>query len=742
MEEAYDFKKVEPRVSRLWEKENYFSPRVDHSRKRYSAYLIPPNASGPLHVGNALMIAIQDILVRHHRAKGEPTLWIPSTDHGGYETQVTFEQELEKKGQDKSDLDHRELYKAISAFVEKNNKTIVGQIKSMGASVDWSRFRFTLDESSLAFVQKMFEKMVGDDLIYRSSNMVNYCTSCATVLADVELKEVETASPLYFIKFPLKDGDDYLSLATTRPEFIFATTHVLVHPQDTRFAHHIGSVLTNPITGEEVQVIASKRKFDPKNPEPFLPVFSPSSKRYDFEYALRHKLPVQDLFDWGGALVEGYPGLKPEEARKKELDFLQAKDAVESVDSSYIEPTFLCKKGHAIQPIIRMTWFLKFDDERAPLRKPALEALQKKELIIQPHWREKGLTEWTQKMHDWPIARQNVWGIKIPLWYEITDPTLFTVWFLDTNGSRRSGNLQTLFEEGISLDEIVNGLERVYAAEGSPWTLTPEGGKSYLPETDTFDTWFSSGVWGAMVFDSEAFSDKSYFYPSDAVVIGHDLLRLCISREIILGRYLTGQLPFKRVYFHSLLKSKDGQKMSKSLGNAVTLDDYLNKYGADVTRMALVSYTATQEDFYFADERLELFKKFSSRLWTMGRVSEIVHTYKVLPPRPEQNSAEDLRLVADAEALVRTVGGDIERYFVAQAQEKATLFLSKLEQYVQKIFLREDDAHALGVFDQVFKKYLLLLHPFMPFMTEEAFGSLYKPERPLAATLLNLSRTR
>lgn len=731
MEDIYNFKEVEPKVRRLWEEGMYFAPGKNSAQRPYSMFFMPPNASGPMHVGNALMIAIQDVLARYHRAKGESTLWVPGTDHGGYETQVTYEREMGKQYEEINARSRKELFGVIEKFVEHNNEVITGQIKAMGASVDWSRFRFTLDEPSLLFVHEMFKKMVSDNLVYRSSYMVNYCSSCATVLTDIELKDAPVSLPRYFVKFPHKNEDGHLSIATLHPEFLFAVTHVLVHPQDARFAQYIGRVLSNPITGHDVHVVESKRKFDATQAEP-LSVFSPSHKSYDFEYALRHGLPARNLFDWGGAMVEGYPGARPEEARAKVLEQLSASGSIESVDTSS-DVEFLCKKGHVVQKVIRMTWFLNLDDEKISLRTGALDALQKEKPIIHPRWREKGLVDWIRKMHNWPIARQNVWGIKIPLWYEVSDPGLFTVWFLTKEGSRRHGNLQTFLDAGISFDEIAEGLERIYAAEGVAWTLQKEEGKQYLPETDVFDTWFSSCVWGVLIFGDVASAKDSDFYPSDVIVLGHDLIRLFIARKILLGCYLTKKLPFKRVYFHQLLKSADGQKMSKSAGNVVPLDHYLETYGADVTRMALVSYTGLQEDFVFANERLEFFTAFSGRLWKMGRVCNAANTYSIGKYTPHLLSAEDTALLSELADMRRASSVAIEKYFLAQAQEKLVLFLERLEHYAEAMLLRDDAEQALAVFYHAFREYITALHPCMPFMTEELNSALYRPTEPLAA---------
>jgi valyl-tRNA synthetase len=720
MDDVYDVKKTEKKVTTLWQTQSQKTLLHNGAAKPFSMYLIPPNASGPMHIGNAFMIALQDIIARYHRVKGDHTLWIPSIDHGGYETQVTFEREQEQKGIEKTKEEYRreDLYTSIEAFVAQNVETIIRQINTLGASVDWSRYRFTLDDPSRKTTEDIFAKMVSDRLIYRESYMVHYCTECATVLADIELKKTVQESALYHIRFAYADENSYVTLAITRPEFLYAVTHVLVHPEDSRYAHYIGRTMQNPVTGEKVEVVASKRKLSTHQEENCLSAFCPSYKRYDYEYAIRHNIPARDLLDWNGRMAERYIGDTPEHAREKELAFLVEHGLIENADHSWKEEVLLCKKGHTTENIIRLTWFVKLDDERTPLRKTALATFAKEKPHIYPVWREKGLLEWIQKMHDWPIARQNVWGIRIPIWYEVTDPAQFRVWFFDTHGARHTGTLDSFLHADVPLDEIIEGLQRVYASGNCTWTLYPEQGKQYLPETDTFDTWFSSGAWSAMVHSPLEATSTNPFYPNDPIIIGHDLLRLSIAREIVLGVYLTGRLPFRKVYFHQLLKGSDGQKMSKSVGNAVTLDHYFETYGADVTRMALVSYTASREDFFLSEERLLLFQDFSQRLWKMGRVYKA--TYDVSTPTKTSPASlpEDQKLIADIAFLARSVGSDIEKLFFARAQEKVVEHLKQFEVYTHRMLERGNTEDMIPIFQSTFEKYLIILHPFMPFITE------------------------
>lgn len=733
MEKNYNHQEVERRINFLWERDNYFTPKIDLEKKPFSIFLVPPNASGAMHIGNALMIAIQDILARYHRAKGDPTLWIPSTDHGGYETQVNFEREVEKSGIDRLNYNSKELFEVIRLFVEDNNQTIKSQIRALGASVDWSRFRFTMDSQSLQSINKTFKKLVADNLIYRRSYMASYCPSCATILADIELKESKETIPLYFIKFAFKDSDDYLSLATTRPEFLFATSHVLVHPDDERYAHYIGRTLINPITKKPVEIIASKRKYDPENVNQFLSPFSPSYKKYDYEYTLRNSIPALNLLDWEGRMLERYPGLEPKEARVKEVLFLKEHGYLEKIDDSHLDSVFLCKRGHIVESVIMLTWFLKMDDEKVSLRRNALAAIKKEGLEIFPRWREKGLMEWLKKMTDWPIARQNVWGIKIPIWYDISHPEKFTVWFIDKQGEKQCGNLKAFLDQGVTVKEVSAGLERIYASADAAWTLEKEAGKQYLPESDTFDTWFSSGQWGTIVFGDQTSADFSYFYPGDSIVIGHDLLRLSVSRKILLSLYLTGKLPFRMVYLHRLIKGQDGQKMSKSIGNAVALEYYLEKFGADATRLALISYTTEREDFTLAEEQLLYFQELISRLWKIGCLIEANRPDSPAMFKLQDLSHEDKYLLSEIDRLAISVSSLLEKYSFAFAQEKLCHFLLKLEKYVKITQTKKRRAISLSIIRYVYKKYLIISHPFMPFITEELYRNLYNSVLPLAA---------
>lgn len=727
---------IEARAKEIWEESDAFVAPDVPARRPFTMFLVPPNASGPMHIGNALMIALQDPLARYHRMKGDLTLWIPGTDHGGYETQITFEKGLESHGVSRDSISRQDFLEAIEEFVAQNNGVIDSQIRALGASVDWTRRRFTLDDEGKAAIHSVFRRMLTDDLIYRRSYMVNYCPSCATVLADIELKYEQIPATRCLVNVALSDGSGSVMLAVERPESLFTVTHVLVHPQDAKHAHRIGSSLVNPITGEGIAVIASERAYVAEEQREYLEPFMPSSVRYDYEYAIRRNMPAYDVMDWNGRFTVRYPGLTTEEAREKEIAFLREGGMLaEEVPG---ETTVArCKKGHVASCIIRQTWFMRLDDERISLRKNALSAIERERLTLYPQWRMKGLVEWIGKMHDWPIARQNIWGVRIPLWYEISNPSLLTVWFTDSAGERRVGRLDLLLESGVPFEEIQAGLERVYAEEGCAWTDMPEEGVSYLPETDTFDTWFSSGAWSTTVFgDPGSEPGRSPWYPSDVMVIGHDLLRLSVARKIFLSTYLSGKLPFRFVYLHRLILGSDGQKMSKSTGNVVALEEYLERYGADVTRMALVSYATSQEDFIFVNERLEKYESFAERVLRLARACAVIREHG-LPVRAENGNS----VSGDIEKLASSVGHSLERVRLTEAQDSVVAYLNTLEIQANEALSHADIEAAARAFHDAFEAYLRVLHPFMPHLTEYIHSGTGS-NRPLALSAWPKSQQR
>ncbi len=732
MDESYNSQKIEQKVLELWNTANFFNQTPSNSKPNIGLFLTPPNASGAMHTGNALMIAIQDIIARYYRSQGSPTVWIPGTDHGGYETEITFEKEFEKQGFKKDTFSKREIFNKIHDFVHSNNKLIYNQIKRLGASVDWTKVRFTMDDDFSKKTQDVFKKMVSENLISKKNVMNHFCPVCSTTLSDIELKEQKGANQ-YFIKFDLMDSEnEQVTLLVKRPEFLFSVSKVLVHPSDSIHSYLIGKKLRNPLTKEEIQVIESERKHDPDNTSPLTP-FCDSFVKYDYEYALMRNIPVfgKNLIDLKGKMNFRHIGDSTQIAREKDLSILKAEGRLVDTIFSENENIFVCKKGHETETYLTMTWILDLDHPNRSLKKEALLALEENPLNVVPSWRKREIIKYIDLMRAWPIARQNVWGISIPVWYDISSPSDFEVWFEDKNREKHNGNLEELLRK-YSLSEISEGLEKIYTSKENNWVFEKENGKEYLPETDVFDTWFSSVWWGIFVFENISSFTKDDFYPAQTTVTGSDLIRLSISRKIVLGYYLTRKIPFSNICFNPIINGPDGNKMSKSYGNVIPLESYLDKYGTDITRLSLVSYTREGKDFSIELETLQNYSRFMDILWKMGKIADIAKKFA-----PNFNKAICVdkyckKVMEDTAALEENVGNKIKSFNLAYAQELVTGFVLDLEEFANSIQTSSTKEEYLSVFKYVFEKYLFILHPFAPFVTEYIYNSIYTKETPLA----------
>ncbi len=756
MDKAYDHKKAESTLYQLWEERGYFTPVIDPSKKPFTIVLPPPNASGKMHTGNVLMIAIEDLLVRWHRMRGEPTLWVPGTDHAGTETQITFEKELKKQGKSRFHYSRDELYQAIWDFVQGNKGTIESQIRQMGASVDWTRYTFTLDEHVIKTVHDTFRKMVSDDLIYRGNYMVNYCPKCGTTYADVELKHEERKDPLYYMKY------GPFILATVRPETKFGDTAVAVHPDDTRYAQYIGQEIeVEGLEGPFKLKVIADSFVDPEFGTGVVKV-TPAHDKNDYEAGLRHNLEIKSVIDLNGKLNEKagkYAGLSVFEGRKQVVAALEEKGLMERIDKDYLHTVALCKAGHEIEPMVLPNWFVKVDAEHKSLKGPALQAVLDGKITIYPKWREITYIRWMEEMRDWPISRQNVWGIQIPVWYDVeSNPTLRVLFKYDaftiggeigellqpTDSSKRTLGTNTeqaeaakqagLDIKSFTLNEILQGLQKVIAPFDASWVLEDgkTAGKQYIPETDTFDTWFSSGQWPLVTLGYPDSEDFKYFYPTSVMETGWEIIRLWVSRMIMFGIYLTGDVPFYDVYLHGIVKALDGRKMSKSLGNVINPDEYIEEYGVDALRMGLISGTANGKDFSFPKDRVIAYKHFGNKIWNMGRFQLMMAEQwgKEIPAFSTLDEAslsdEDKDVLHEMNDVIRTVDASLEKFRFADAAETIYQFMwhTVADKYIEQVKLREDKGVGLSVLRHVYMTSLTLLHPFMPYITEEIYQTL------------------
>ncbi|MBI2033184.1 MAG: valine--tRNA ligase [Candidatus Levybacteria bacterium] len=750
MDKIYNYKNKEKEIYKNWEEKEYFKPTIDPKKKSFNKAqgkpftiaLPPPNASGKMHTGNVLMIAIEDLLIRWHRMKGDPTLWVPGTDHAGTETQITFEKALQKQGKSRFSFSRHELYDAIWKFVAENKGQIESQIRQMGASVDWSRYTFTLDAHVIKTVHETFKKMVEDGLVYRSNYMVNYCPKCGTTYADVELKHGERHDPLYYVKYERvvkEKGHQYISVATARPEPIAEDTHLAVNPKDKKHKELIGQKVLNPLTGKEMEIIGDEF-VDPEFGTGIVKL-SPAIDKNDYEVALKHKLPINEILELSGKMTGRYRGMSVLDARKKAVEELEHNEKIEKVDEKYVHTVTLCKAGHSIEPMIMPNWFIKVDEPNKSLKKPALDAVKNGDIKIYPKWREITYIRWMEEMRDWPVSRQNVWGIQIPIWYQVDGHEgRIAVSFIDRQKRQHNGPLRQWLDEGFSFEEIEEGLQQIivpqYEAVGNnpKWIVSQEKPKDgrWIQETDTFDTWFSSGQWPLVTLKYPDSEDFKYFYPTSVMETGWEIIRLWVSRMIMFGYYLTGEKPFENVYLHGIVRALDGRKMSKSLGNVINPEEYIEQYGVDALRMGLISGTANGKDFNFPKDKVIAYKHFANKIWNMGRfiLLMIDQLEKDMPAFETLDKtslhAEDTDIVRELEALVKTVDTELEKFRFADAGEAIYHFMwhTLADKYIESVKQREDKDIALSVLMHVYVTCLKLLHPFMPFITEEIYQKL------------------
>lgn len=728
MDKNYDHKKYEKEIYDKWEKSGAFTPKIDKTKKPFTIILPPPNASGGMHTGNVLMIAIEDILIRWHRMRGDPTLWLPGTDHAGTETQITYERELKKEGKSRFQFDRETLYKNIQEFVFKNKHFIEDQIRAMGASVDWTRYKFTLDEDVLETVGSTFEKLHKDGIVYRDNYMVNYCPTCGTTYADIEVSHEEKNDPLYFMKY------GPFTIATVRPESKFRDTALAVNPKDKRYKEWLGKTIEIAgLLGPIKMTVVPDPEVDMKFGTGIMKV-TPAHDPHDFELGKKFNLPVLPIIDQEGRMdfswflnqentdpkyrirAEKYHKKKVREARKLIVEDLKEDGLLLKTDESYTHAVPTCKAGHEIEPTVLPNWFIGVES----LKKPALEAVESGQVKIYPKWREITYSRWMESMHDWAISRQNVWGIRIPVWYSLKENPTLQIRYLRQDGQQILRSGEEVLESG-ELEVARAGLQQLQAPIGSKYIISQTSpGLDYLQETDTFDTWFSSGQWPLVTLGYPDSEDFKYFYPTDVMETAWEILSKWVSRMIMFGIYLTGRVPFKDVYLHGIVRALDGRKMSKSLGNVINPEEYIEQYGVDALRMGLISGTANGKDFNFPRDRVIAFRNFANKIWNISRFVEPAS-------RNDQVSSpndDDKLILEELNELINNVDRLLEKFRFAEAGEKIYEFVWHrfADVYIEKY--KNSKTQNFQTLKHVLVTCLKLLHPFMPFVTEAIWGEM------------------
>lgn len=738
MDKQYDHAKHETSIHQLWEQNSVFNPDVvrelrtkqglTQTERSFCIIMPPPNANDPLHIGHAMFVALEDTLVRYHRMLGDDTVWIPGTDHAGIETQYVYEKKLKKKNQSRFQFDRETLYQSIWDYVQENSGTAINQIKKLGASADWSRYKFTLDTDIVTTVLDTFKKLAGAGLIYRDNKLVNYCTKCGTAFSNLEIKHVEGQAPLYYLKY------GPFTLATTRPETKFGDTAVAVHPEDSRYQHLIGQEIeVDGLNGPfKLKVIADEyvdREFGTG-----VVKITPYHDFNDFIVWQRHKseLPTpQQVIGHDGrltAITGKYAGLKVAQAREQVVTDLQAKNLIVRIDQSYRNSLSTCYRcGTAIEPLPLPQFYVRVQ----PLTKKVLTALDQKQVAVIGSGHDKILRHWLNNLDDWNISRQIVWGIRMPVWYDTTLYPEISVVFLNQKAVKIAGKISELLHT-YDLSEISAGLQTMSAPIHADYVIsTHQPSPNHIQETDTFDTWFSSSQWPFATLKNTQEGDFERFYPTSVMETGYDILPFWVMRMLMMGLFATDKVPFSQVYLHGLVRDQKGQKMSKSKGNVVNPLEITEKYGADALRMALIIRSSAGLDKSVGEADFKAMRNLTNKIWNAARFVLLQQTAEPIPQSALPPSLSQVSLLNDS--LV------VEHY--TQTQQQITKNLEQLQIGLAAETIYNDFWHfycdqviEAGKYGYINKNvvingliaYLKMLHPFTPFVTEAVWQELYK----------------
>ena len=689
LSKPYNPSEAEGRIYKLWEESGYFSPdNAGNDTVDNFAILMPPtNANGSLHAGHSLVLTIEDVIVRYKRMAGHKTLWLPGLDHAGFETQVVYEKKLEKEGRSRFELKPDELYSEILNFTLENSKVIKSQIRSMGASCDWSREKFTLDKDIVEIVYSTFKRLSDDNLLYRGKKIVSWCPKHRTSFSDLEINDEERIDTLYYLKY------GPFTIATARPETKFGDKYVVVHPSDNRYSKfkHGDKIelewINGPITATVIKDDAIDMEFGTG-----AMTITPWHDVADFEIALRHNLEREQIIDESGRLlpVAGeFAGMKIAEARPKIVERLKEKGLLEKIDSDYKHVVRTCYKcGSIIEPQIRSQWFIKMKS----LAQEALRKIQSMEVEFIPQHYEKISIHWLENIIDWNISRQIVWGIPIP------------------------AKICSLCGEGfVDLEDKITKCEKC--------------GGNVEKDNDTFDTWFSSGQWPFASLGYPSGADFKEFYPTQVLETAGDIIFFWVTRMIMLGLYVTGKVPFKTVYLHGMVLDAKAQKMSKSKGNVINPLDLTAKFGTDALRMALIVGNTPGTSLALSEDKIKAYKHFANKIWNATRFVLSNTENFIYESNPTIVKRDDEILRAMSETLT-DITSDMENFRFYMAGEKLYHYFWHT---FADIIIEESKAVLSGGNEQEIKsrKWTLIeieinmlkaLHPFMPFITEEIWS--------------------
>ncbi len=718
LEKQYSPKNVEERIYKTWLDNKYFHAKREEGKKTYTIVIPPPNITGQLHMGHALDNTLQDILIRYHRMAGYDTLWLPGTDHASIATEAKIVEAMRKEGVTKEDLGRDKFLERAWDWKAQYGGRIIEQLKKMGSSCDWDRERFTLDEGCSEAVKEVFVRLYEKDLIYRGNRMVNWCPHCNTSISDAEVEYEEKDSNFWHLLYEVKETGEKLELATTRPETMLGDTAVAINADDPRYAHLHGCHVILPLLNKEIPIVCDEHADMTKGTG--VVKITPAHDPNDFEVGLRHNLPIVRTFTYDGYLTGAkekaeadelrasgkatqnepevldcgkYAGMSTMEARKAILTDLEKGGYIKEIEPLKHE-VGTCYRCHtSIEPMVSKQWFVRME----PLAGPAIESVEKGEIKFIPERFTKNYMSWMRGTRDWCISRQLWWGHRIPAWY------------CDDCG-----------ETVVSKTDVD--------------TCPKCGGKHLAQDPDTLDTWFSSALWPFSTLGwPEQTEDLKHYYPTNTLVTGYDIIGFWVSRMIFSALEYTGKAPFDTVLIHGLVRDALGRKMSKSLGNGIDPLEIIDTYGADALRFTLATGNSPGNDMRFSDEKVEASRNFANKIWNAARfILMNLDENEPAPYIPENLAIEDKWILSQYNDLIKAVTDSLEKYELGLAVQKLYDFIWDVfcDWYIElaKIRLNGEDENAKktakAVLVYVMSNTLKLLHPFMPFITEEIWQTL------------------
>ena len=700
LEKNYNPSEIEGRLYQKWLDNKYFHAEVNRDKKPFTIVMPPPNITGQLHMGHALDNTLQDILIRFKRMQGYEALWVPGTDHASIATEAKIVEAMRKEGVTKEEIGRDAFLKRAWDWKAEYGGRIVSQLKKIGSSADWDRERFTMDEGCSKAVKEVFVNLYNKGQIYKGERIINWCPKCLTSISDAEVEYEDQAGHFWHLRYPLSDGSGYIQMATTRPETMLGDTAVAVNPNDERYKDMVGKTVILPIVHREIPIIADE--YVEMEFGTGVVKITPAHDPNDFEVGLRHNLPVINVMTEDAKIVDDYPkytGMDRYEAREAIVKDLEAEGALVKIED-YSHNVGTCYRCHTtVEPRVSKQWFVKMKE----LAEPAIEAVKKGDTKFVPEHFDKTYFHWLEGIKDWCISRQLWWGHRIPAFY---------------------------------CDECG---EMVVTKEDS--AVCPKCGKPMRQDPDTLDTWFSSALWPFSTLGwPEKTPELEYFYPTDVLVTGYDIIFFWVVRMMFSGLEHMGEVPFKNVLIHGLVRDSQGRKMSKSLGNGIDPLEVIDKYGADALRLTLVTGNAPGNDMRFYWERVEASRNFANKVWNASRfIMMNLDKAEAKAVSLDELTPADKWILSKLNTLAKDVTENMENFDLGVAVGKIYDFIWEefcdwyIEMVKPRLYNDEDTtkAAALYTLKTVLIESLKLLHPYMPFITEEIFCNLQDEEESI-----------